>query len=247
MIASTQARATRRQLSVDDLAWFFGLGQTAFERSTTGPMLDRAELYASAGERVWTGEQFDVIESGLIRYAEISARPTAEVHAPGGYEPSLTDLERYARVSRALMLVERASRMHALVLESFFGDLGEGWAATKRGRLGSLYHLTETGARVLELSETKASETARKARKQAAKKHGRTWDAASDEKREERERQSMHHLTSAQRMWGLVIVADRQQRFRDAFVRVDREAEGMHRSACQAWTAESERERGGGR
>jgi hypothetical protein len=241
--AFAQARAPRRQLSVDDLAWFFGLGQTAFERSTTGPMLERAKLYASAGERVWNGEQFDVVESGLIRFAEISARPTAELHAPGGYEPSLTDLERYARVSRALMLVERASRVHAQALEYYYGDLGEGWAKTKRGRLGSVYHLVPAGLRVLELAEEKIAETARKARKAAAKKKAVAWDAEADARREQRDKDAAHHLTVAERMWSLVTTADRQARWRDGLVRTDREAEELYRASCEDWGSVAARER----
>jgi len=128
-----------------DLAWYHGQGQTNFERSTMGGMLERQESLAV--ERRWptvpvlSGENVIGYECG------ITAWPTAETREISGYTPDLAALTRYADVSKLMLLVERRSRLAATVIALYFGELGNRWAQgeTGHGRAGSLYHLTAKG------------------------------------------------------------------------------------------------------
>lgn len=157
------------------LSWYFGHGQTAFERSTSGPMLERAELYGHAGALVWSeradGYSVDArrigrpsspwasVEDGEIvatGYA-ITARPTAELRQASGYVPESRAMELFAVVSSVLKELERRSPVAVAALEAYYGDVGSDWARTpKPGRIGSLYHLTGAGVRLLDVSADEA-------------------------------------------------------------------------------------------
>ena len=135
-----------------ELQWFFGRGQVAFERSTMGGMLDRAntfnltairEIYRERGER------------SPDPHSPITARPTAEVRAPSGHVPDDNVLTRYAQVSRRLMAMEKEWRAGVVVLEAFYGDVGARWADTQERRLFSLYSLTRSGKRLLKADAEK--------------------------------------------------------------------------------------------
>lgn len=160
------------------LTWFFGRGQTAFERSTIGPMLARAELFGHAGELRYseraagfelqaerlrrTPAPWASVTDGAIVYSgrELTARPTAEVRQASGHTPNLADMERYAWVSRVLCAVERRSVLAYAVLEAYHGDLGLRWAREpKPGKAASIYHLTQAGERLLAASAAEASKS----------------------------------------------------------------------------------------
>lgn len=131
-----------------DLLWYHGIGQAAFERSTFGGMLERAELFGTLGVQVWPSSQPVYDTSGFIVIdweRAISARPTAEMRPAAGYTPDDTVLQRYAHMSLMMMRVERVDRLSAAVICELFGDAGARWAATDDGRLGALYHLTARG------------------------------------------------------------------------------------------------------
>jgi len=130
-----------------DLLWYFGPGQTAFERSTMGGMLERAEAFGSV-TYTWPMEPVLTAAGVCIGHrSAITARPTAETHEVSGYVPDDRVLERYAHVSRLVMLVERRSQLSATVLALYFGESGNRWAlgTTGHGRVGALYHLTDKG------------------------------------------------------------------------------------------------------
>lgn len=130
-----------------DLAWFFSSGQTAFERSTFGSMLERAELFSVANQ--YQPSMQPVLDSGghVIGWERaLSARPTAELRQNPGYDPDIHVLERYARISARLKRVEQKSRMAAHVLELLHGDYGQRWAGSEPfGRMGCLFHVTVKG------------------------------------------------------------------------------------------------------
>lgn len=131
-----------------DLLWYHGIGQAAFERSTFGGMLERAELFGSMGVAIWPSSQPVYDTSGYIIIdweRAVSARPTAETRAPAGYTPDDAALQRYAHVSLMMMKVERVDTLAAAVICALFGDLGQRWAESEDGRLGALYHLTARG------------------------------------------------------------------------------------------------------
>ena len=120
-----------------NLTWFYSTGQTLFERSPIGGMLERAEVfhqpYRTAGS--------------------ISAKPTAEYRNVAVHAPDDKALTKYGDISRLLMLLEGKSALACAVIEALYGDLGARWAPTKHGRIAALYHLTEAGKRLLECDD----------------------------------------------------------------------------------------------
>jgi hypothetical protein len=120
-----------------NLTWFYGKGQTLFERSPLGGMLDRAEAF----------------HQPYCSRGAISARPTAEYRNVVVHAPDNKALEMYGAISRMLMLLERRSALCCAVLEALYGDLGARWAPTRVGRLAAVYHLTEAGRRLLEADD----------------------------------------------------------------------------------------------
>lgn len=132
-----------------DLLWFFGMGQASFERSTFGGMLDRAAAFSNRD--AWPREPVLNDAGHVIGWeSAITARPTAETREISGYVPDHEALERYARVSKQMMRVERADAMAATVIAIMFGDSGQRWATTDHGRNGSLYHLTVKGCALID-------------------------------------------------------------------------------------------------
>ena len=133
-----------------DLLWFHGQGQTAFERSTFGGMLDRAA--SMAVEYQWPKEPVLNAAGAVIGWeSAITAWPTAELRPHGGYEPDIATAQRSARVSKVMMRVERSDALAATVIACLFGDSGQRWADKDigHGRNGALYHLTAKGKAII--------------------------------------------------------------------------------------------------
>lgn len=222
-----------QQLSFHDesaLTWFYGYGQTAFEHSTMGAMLHGAELFASAGELVWS-ERADeylleqhptrrsapppwpTLEHGAIVYSEreLTARPTIKTRSCSGSVPDGAAMELFAVVSGALKALERRSPIACAVLEAFYGDLGCDWARTpKPGRMGALYHLTEAGVRLLAGSAAEA------------RKAGQPFAG----------------LSAARRMQNECAPTTKKiERRRVGLMRADRQAIGLRAEAADGWCA----------
>lgn len=142
-----------------DLDWFFGRGLASQERSTCGPMLDRASAFhiehvhdpelaaARRNRKAWEADPGD-----------ITARPTAEIKDAGRSEPEHHDLVRYGRVSRRLARLE--SQDYA-VIAAYFGDAAARWARAdghigRIGRLGPVLTLTGAGRELLERERRKS-------------------------------------------------------------------------------------------
>lgn len=152
--ASTECSMNPLQLLRDEheLEWFFSKGQIAFERSTFGGLLERAELFSAAG-RVPPAAELVYDDDGHVigQCSGITARPTAELREQSGYVPDNETLVRYAHVSMLMTLVERESRQASQVLELLYGDLGQRWAPTvPYGRIGALFHITAKGRKLLD-------------------------------------------------------------------------------------------------
>lgn len=133
-----------------DLTWFFEHGVPAFERSPTGPMLERAALFHV--RRTVDPELL------LARFArepweppigEITARPMHETHSCEREEPSKQLLERYGRVSRRLERIARLDPQAARALALSFGADGAHWAQHERGRCVALFRLVPAGQALL--------------------------------------------------------------------------------------------------
>lgn len=134
------------------LLWYFGLGQTAFERSTSGGMLDRAAQFANSD--AWPRVQVLNAAGACIGWeSAITARPTAETRSISGYVPDEFAMTRYADVSRLMMKVERRDGLSATVIGLLFGDAGQRWATGEHGRLGALYHITTKGRLLIEAAD----------------------------------------------------------------------------------------------
>jgi len=168
-----------QQISVQDelsLTWFFSQGQIAFERSTMGPMLERAEMFGNEFTGVAVREEgrlvihqlayerlrrdptpWGRVADGEIVYSgrEVTARPTAETRNASGYTPELRDLYKHAEASMVLRTMDWRA---VAVLRAYYGDDGAEWARRpKPGRIGALFVLTRAGARMLEAAEQDAT------------------------------------------------------------------------------------------
>ena len=129
-----------------DLIWYHGPGQASFERSTMGPMLERAEQFGSSIQ--WPIQRVVNDAGATIGWeSAVTARPTAETRPVSGNIPDDVVLTRYAHVSSLMLLVERRDRLAANVIALLFGELGNRWALGQAGfgRIGALFHLTAKG------------------------------------------------------------------------------------------------------
>lgn len=83
----------------------------------------------------------------------ISAKP---IHGPppsGGVQADDSELTRFAITSRRVERVRTQSPALATALSVYYGDVGQRWALTDRGRLFSLYHLTGPGRKLARWGE----------------------------------------------------------------------------------------------
>lgn len=133
------------------IAFYFRDGYR-FERSTAGPMLERAERLGvdSSGQRLppscdnwnWREPMRDE-ESGVYsRYGDDQQRQAHETQLGGGYEPDELLIMKWGDTGRRMQRVERISRVAVRVLEAHYGDRGQGWALRSNGYSGTD---TETG------------------------------------------------------------------------------------------------------
>lgn len=153
-----------------DLEWYFGPGQSAFERSTFGAMLDAMERASFSTTRCARCDGDGVLDVGMVAAAKwcpacggtgyrerrsrhtnatLTAQPTAEDKGGRGYTPTERALERYAAVSRRLDRVERA---HVEVLTAYYGDTGARWGRTRHGRTFAVYALTPAGHKLVRMA-----------------------------------------------------------------------------------------------
>lgn len=117
----------------------FSVGISAFERSTFGVQLERAELFSV--ERVWP-------------QPEITAQPTGKREQSQAVEPDHTLMAEYGYISR------RLARMPARLrdaLSRWHGDSGAEWANHKRGRCVALFPLTRSGAELIAMERRQAT------------------------------------------------------------------------------------------
>lgn len=142
-----------------ELDRFFQMGH--FEKSTMGPMLERAELFS-----VRPKPDPELVRARLERepweppVGEITARPTAETRIDTKGEPDTSELVLIGRVTRTLSMLRPR---HRRALEAFFGDLGACCAGQPDehpcGRIACLFTLTAQGLTIVR-RERKASKVA---------------------------------------------------------------------------------------
>lgn len=126
-----------------DLLWYYGEGIAGFYHSSTGHILDRCQLFAS-------GDSVAVPIRDGWRYMHVPK----EDRIPA-VEPDYKALERFGRISRRMLAIERLDSHVARCFELYFGDEGARWARMPPpSRLISLYSATHTGATYLRNTPT---------------------------------------------------------------------------------------------
>jgi hypothetical protein len=150
------------------LSWHFSTGSAAFERSTMGPMLDHASLFAFGKVGPFRCRKCDygVIPDGrwclrcqgtgfILTVIERRQRTDDEMpvnetmSGSGGYTPDDEVMARFAVVSRRLGLLPVRLRQ---ALESYHGPHGDRCSDAQAWRLVALYPLTPAGQRLVKLA-----------------------------------------------------------------------------------------------
>lgn len=124
------------------ISWYLGAGISSFLHSTFGRTLDRAQIFrhSSNGKLIPACKG----ESGYV-YIHI---PHEDSHP--SYELDPTVLDKFGRVSRRMLAVERNDATAARLIEIWYGDEGARWAHQPNpGRLISYYPYTQSGATYL--------------------------------------------------------------------------------------------------
>jgi len=149
-----------------EIVWFLSFGISAFDHSTMGPMLDRADRY---GHRM-----VDIDGEGRVKYARVQQRVlpdprrrqlehasepwdqnpitafiTAEHRSAGGYTPNDGTLMLFAKVGRRLQRIGQQSPAALDAVEAHYGDRGAAFDAGGVSRFGSVFRLTEPGKKLL--------------------------------------------------------------------------------------------------
>jgi hypothetical protein len=119
------------------IAYYFH-AQSLFDRSTFGPMIERAvnighdsarrRLKAPVDNWNWTPPARDELTGRLADHGDDQQMQLHELNAGGGYEVEHDQLVRFADASRRMLAVERLSPKAKVVLEAYYGDRGSRWA-----------------------------------------------------------------------------------------------------------------------
>lgn len=83
----------------------------------------------------------------------MSARPKPQQEEGCGAQPDDSALTRFAITSRRVNAVRGQSPALAQALEVYYGDIGQRWGLTDRGRMFALYHLTPAGKKLAKWGE----------------------------------------------------------------------------------------------
>lgn len=86
-------------------------------------------------------------------FEPITAKPIQTGEDAAGVQADDTALTRFAITSRRVARVRDRSAKLAEALAVYYGDVGQRWAMTDRGRIFSLYHLTPAGRKLAKWGE----------------------------------------------------------------------------------------------
>lgn len=86
-------------------------------------------------------------------YEPITAKPIHGSEEPAGVQADDMALTRFAITSRRVEAVRAMSPALAVALGVYYGDIGERWAITERGRMFSLFHLVPAGRKLARWGE----------------------------------------------------------------------------------------------
>ncbi len=138
------------------LTWYFGAGQSAFERSPMGSMLERAATYDNCEayheqRRNHNLDRREIIDdpdlpspSSFADVPQFEAVPTAERRAAPSHEVDDKALRRYGKASRGLKRLAVVCPHGPAVMLGRYGEGSEEWAV-KGFLLGGVYALTQSG------------------------------------------------------------------------------------------------------
>jgi hypothetical protein len=157
-----------KQLDLRDqrlLEWFFGYGQSVFQRSTFSDMVEQLHDYMygqgkqcrlckGVGFTSYGDDKLCGLCNGLGHTPKRhpnsdpdtwTVKPKKLSFSEPSYMPEHDDLARFAQASRAIRRVDEADPLSVSVLAAYWGNLGARWDATDRGRLFAVFSLTDAG------------------------------------------------------------------------------------------------------
>lgn len=140
------------------LDWFFGRGQTMFAKSTTGTLLERAQMYNVPVPM--TQERWEAMRDRRPNeppVGELTVRSTATVRESHVVVPPEDDLAKYAWVAHRLARLELIEPGAVQVLAAYYGDLGARWGCTDMGRLFAVLPLTSAGREILRRNDERVA------------------------------------------------------------------------------------------
>jgi hypothetical protein len=152
---------------------FYFRAQDRFERSTSGPMLERADRLGvdSEGRRLaaacdnwnWREPVRDEDSGVYSRYGDDQQRQVHELQLGGGYEPDHAALVAFAQASRRMLAVERVSLRSKMALEAYYGDRGYLWSNHSQreggpGAIVALFILTDEGQAFVARERTRSKQ-----------------------------------------------------------------------------------------
>lgn len=124
-----------------DVEWYLSVGISSFYHSSQGRQLERAWAFRYTS----SGEPIGIPEKNGYFYIHV---PTEDRNPSVEFDPVL--LDRFGRVSRRLLAVERVDALAMRLIELYHGDEGSRWAhQANPGRLMCLYPYTAAGQRYL--------------------------------------------------------------------------------------------------
>jgi len=124
-----------------DLHWYLSVGISSFYHSSQGRQLERAHAfkYSSTGEPIAVPSKNGYY---FIHVPKEDRNPSVEF--------DVVLLDRFGRVSRRLLQLERHDALATRLVEVYYGDEGARWAhQAAPGRLMCLYPYTASGMRYL--------------------------------------------------------------------------------------------------
>lgn len=120
------------------ITWYLGTGVSTFLHSTFGRTLERAQIFSR-----YSNGRLIAAPHGESGYMYIHV-PKEDQHP--SYELDPTILDKFGRVSRRMLAVERVDPYAARCIELWYGDSGCRWATQPNpGRLMCLYAATQSG------------------------------------------------------------------------------------------------------
>jgi hypothetical protein len=93
-------------------------------------------------------------------FEPITVQPIQKDSEEAGVQADDTALTRFAITSRRVERVRASSPALAVALSVYYGDVGQRWALTDKGRIFSLYHMTGPGKKLAKWGEKAAGKAA---------------------------------------------------------------------------------------